>query len=75
MKCVIVLTEAEEATLQQLSSNLPYQDMRTRAAALLMLAGGKLRPMSVGAKLDVSGQSVYNWAHTWREQGVIGDGR
>ncbi|WP_232440839.1 helix-turn-helix domain-containing protein [Burkholderia ubonensis] len=43
-----------------------------RAAALLMLAGGKLRPMAVGAKLGVSGQSVYNWAHTSREQGVIG---
>nr|WP_080415597.1 helix-turn-helix domain-containing protein [Burkholderia ubonensis] len=58
--------------MQQLSINHPYQDMRTRAAALLMLAGGKLRPMAVGAKLGVSGQSVYNWAHTWRDQGVIG---
>ncbi|OXJ21420.1 transposase [Burkholderia sp. HI2714] len=37
-----------------------------------MLAGGKLPPMAVGAKLGVSGQSVYNWAHTWRDQGVIG---
>ncbi|KVD59120.1 transposase [Burkholderia ubonensis] len=55
-----------------MSINHPYQDMRTRAAALLMLAGGKLRPMAVGAKLGVSGQSVYNWAHTWRDQGVIG---
>ncbi|WP_244110189.1 helix-turn-helix domain-containing protein [Burkholderia ambifaria] len=58
--------------MQQLSINHPYQDMRTRAAALLMLAGGKLRPMAVGEKLGVSGQSVYNWAHTWREQGMIG---
>ena len=72
MKCVVILTEAEEQTLQQLSINHPYQDMRTRAAALLMLAGGKLSPMAVGAKLGVSGQSVYNWAHTWRNQGVIG---
>ncbi|WP_230960346.1 hypothetical protein [Burkholderia territorii] len=38
MKCVVVLTEAEEQTLQQLSINHPHQDMRTRAAALLMLA-------------------------------------
>ncbi|HHV7525565.1 TPA: helix-turn-helix domain-containing protein [Burkholderia orbicola] len=58
--------------MPQLSINHPYQDMRTRAAALLMLAGGKLSPMAVGAKLGVSRQSVYNWAHTWREQGVIG---
>ncbi|KVW47310.1 helix-turn-helix domain-containing protein [Burkholderia ubonensis] len=72
MKCVVILTEVEEQTLQQSSINHPYQDMRTRAAALLMLAGGKLRPMAVGVRLRVSGQSVYNWAHTWREQGVIG---
>ncbi|WP_080432492.1 helix-turn-helix domain-containing protein [Burkholderia ubonensis] len=72
MKCVVILTEVEAQTLQQLSINHPYQDMRTRAAALLMLAGGKLRPMAVSEKLGVSGQSVYNWAHTWREQGVIG---
>lgn len=72
MKCVVALTEAEEATLQQLSINHAYRDMRMRAAAVLMLASGKLRPMAVGAKLGMSGQSVYNWAHAWREQGVIG---
>ncbi|KWH26487.1 hypothetical protein WL99_22205 [Burkholderia cepacia] len=55
-----------------MSINHPYLDMRTRAAALLMLAGGKLSPMAVGAKLGASGQSVYNWAHAWRELGVIG---
>lgn len=55
MKCVVVLPESEEQTLQQLSINPPYQDMRTRAAALLMLAGSKLSPMAVGAKLGVSG--------------------
>ncbi|WP_323123668.1 helix-turn-helix domain-containing protein [Burkholderia alba] len=71
MKYIVVLTEAEEQTLQQLSINHPYQDMRTREAALLMLAGGKLSPMAVGVKLGVSGQSVYNWAHTWPEQGVM----
>ncbi|WP_415869601.1 hypothetical protein [Burkholderia ubonensis] len=27
--------------------------------------------MAVGAKLGVSGQSVYNWAHMWRVQGVL----
>lgn len=72
MKCVVVLTEVEERTLQQLSINHPYQDMRVRAAGLLMLAGGKLRPMAVADKLGVSGQSVYNWAHVWRKHGVIG---
>ncbi|WP_232440876.1 hypothetical protein [Burkholderia ubonensis] len=68
MKCVVVLTESEEATLQQLSINHPYQDMRTRAAALLILAGSKLRPMAVGAKLGVSGQSIHNWARRGSSQ-------
>ncbi|WP_063901152.1 helix-turn-helix domain-containing protein [Burkholderia ubonensis] len=72
MKCVVIATEVKEQTLQQLSINHPYQDMRTRAVALLMLVSGKLRPMAVGTKLGVSAQSVYNSAHTWREQGVIG---
>ena len=44
------------------------------AAALPMLAGGKLRPMAVGKELDVSGQSVYNWAHTWRNR-IAGESR
>jgi transposase len=35
--------------LQPLPINHPYQDTRTRAAALLMLADGKLCPMEVGA--------------------------
>ncbi|MCA8052814.1 hypothetical protein [Burkholderia arboris] len=48
MKCVVILTEVEEQTMRQLSINHPYQDMRTRVAALLMLAGGKLRPMVFG---------------------------
>ncbi|RQT73134.1 helix-turn-helix domain-containing protein [Burkholderia cepacia] len=43
-----------------------------RAAALLMLASSQLRAVAVGAKLGVSAQSVYNQAHSWREQGVIG---
>jgi transposase len=72
VKCIVVLTEVEEQTLQQLLINHPYQDMRTRAAGLLMLADGKLRPMAIGEKLGVSGQSVYNWAHVWRKRGVIG---
>lgn len=51
-------------TLQLLSINHPYLDMRSRAAALLMLIGGELCPMAVGEKLGMSGQSVYNWVHT-----------
>ncbi|WP_081895033.1 hypothetical protein [Burkholderia paludis] len=50
MECIVVLTEAEEQTLQQLSINHPYQDMRMRAAALLMLASGQLRAVSAIAR-------------------------
>ncbi|CAH2904425.1 MAG: hypothetical protein PCALPYG88_7362 [uncultured Paraburkholderia sp.] len=68
----VILTEAEEQILQQLLITHPCQDMRTRAAALLMPAGDKLRSMGVHAKPDVRDQLVHNWAYTWREQGMIG---
>ncbi|KVO40117.1 transposase [Burkholderia ubonensis] len=71
MKCVVMLNEAEDLTLQQLSINHRLRDFRTRAAGLLMLAS-KVRPAEVAAKLGVSDQSIYNWARAWREQGVVG---
>ncbi|KVU19956.1 transposase [Burkholderia ubonensis] len=71
MKCVVMLHEAEELTLQQLSINHRHRDFRTRAAGLLMLAS-KVRPAEVAAKLGASDQSIYNWARAWREQGVVG---
>ena len=72
MKCVIVLTEVEEMTLRQLSINHRYPDMRTRAVGLLMLAEGKFSATTIGERLGVSGQSVYNGSYAWRAQGVIG---
>lgn len=53
MKCIVILTEVEEQTLQQLSINHPYQDMRTRAAALLMREARRERPvdLQLGAHL------------------------
>ena len=72
MKCVVILTKVEELTLQHLSINHPYADMRVRAVGLLMLAGGKFRPAAIGERLGVSAQSVYNWAHIWRGQGIPG---
>lgn len=71
MKCVVELSEAEEMTLQQLSVNHEHRDMRTRAAGVLMLAQ-KVKPLDVASRLCVSGQSVYNWARAWRDQGVCG---
>ncbi|MBC8726728.1 helix-turn-helix domain-containing protein [Paraburkholderia sp. 31.1] len=71
MKCVVELSEAEEMTLQQLSINHRHRDTRTRAAGLLML-GRRIKPRIIAEQLGVSGQSVYNWSHAWRESGVCG---
>ncbi len=71
MKCVVELSEAEDKTLQQMSLNHPHRDIRIRAAGVLML-GRKIKLTEVAKQLEVSGQSVYNWAHTWRESGVCG---
>jgi transposase len=70
-KCVVELSEAEEVTLQQLSIKHRHRDTRTRAAGVLMLGRG-LKPRAIAAQLDVSGQTVYNWFHAWRDSGVCG---
>jgi transposase len=71
MKCVVELTEAEDQTLQQLSVNHKHRDARTRDAGVLLL-GRRVKLTEIASKLGVSGQSVCNWAHAWREQGVCG---
>ena len=71
MKCVVDLSEAEEKTLQQMSLNHQHRDVRIRAAGVMML-GRKIKLTEVAAQLGVSGQSVYNWAHAWRESGIFG---
>lgn len=71
MKCVVELSEAEDQTLQQLSVNHKHRDVRTRAAGVLLLGHG-FKLTEIALKLGVSGQSVYNWAHAWREHGVCG---
>ena len=71
MKCVVELSEAEETTLQQLSINHKHRHTRTRAAGLLMLRR-RIKPKVIAEQLGVSGQSVYNWSHAWRDSGVFG---
>jgi transposase len=71
MKCVVKLSEAEETTLQQLSINHKHRDTRTRAAGLLM-PGRRIKPKVIVLQLGVSGQTVYNWSHAWRDSGVCG---
>jgi transposase len=71
MKCLVELTEAEDKTLHQLSLNHHYRDTRIRAAGVLQL-GRKVKLTEVSEMLGVSGQSVYNWAHAWRKNGLCG---
>src|ERR1700739_456336 len=71
MKCVVELSGAEEMTLQQLSINHRHRDTRTRAGGLLML-GRRIKPKVIAEQLGVSGQTVYNWFHAWRDSGVFG---
>jgi transposase len=71
MKCVVELSQAEELTLQQLSINHKHRNTRTRAAGLLML-GRRISPKVIAEQLGVTGQSVYNWSHIWRDSGVCG---
>ncbi|WP_239499090.1 MULTISPECIES: helix-turn-helix domain-containing protein [Paraburkholderia] len=68
---MVELSEAEEMTLQQLSINHIHRDTRTRAAGLLLLGRG-IKPKVIAGQLGVSGQSVYNWSHAWRDSGVCG---
>ena len=72
MKCAIELNEAEHQTLQQLSLNHRYRDIRTRAAGVLQLSSGGLSAYDVAAALGVSHQSVYNWAQAWQSKGLCG---
>jgi transposase len=71
MKCVVELSEAEDKTLHQMSLNHEHRDMRIRAAGVMML-GRKIKLTEVASQLGVSGQSVCNWAHAWRESGICG---
>lgn len=71
MKKTLSLTECEATTLLQLSVNHPWRDARTRAAGLLMLAGGTHRTV-IEDRLNVSHQSLYNWREAWENKGLLG---
>lgn len=53
----------------QLSINHRHRGARTRAAGLLQLVR-KVKLKVIAEQLGVSDQSVYNWAHAWRDRGV-----
>jgi transposase len=70
-KLSLTLTECEANTLVQLSINHPWRDARTRAAGLLKLHAGE-HPTAIGATLNVSHQSLYNWRDAWESKGLVG---
>ncbi len=71
MKYLLQLTAVEILTLEQLSANHRYRDVRVRASGLLMLSSG-LTVSRVAGKLNVSVQSLYNWIRLWQAIGVCG---
>lgn len=65
------LTEAERLTLEELSRNHPFRDLRLRALGVLAL--GKGHPQKVVADiLGVTTQTVYHWENGWRCLGLMG---
>ncbi|MEM5372781.1 helix-turn-helix domain-containing protein, partial [Paraburkholderia azotifigens] len=60
MKCVVLLSEVEKLTLEQLSLNHRHRDIRNRAAGVLLVGNGMSAPLAA-TRLGVSVQSPYNW--------------
>ncbi|MEM5372889.1 helix-turn-helix domain-containing protein, partial [Paraburkholderia azotifigens] len=60
MKCVVLLSEVEKLTLEQLSLNHRHRDIRNRAAGVLLVGNGMSAPRAA-TRLGVSVQSPYNW--------------
>ncbi|RQU58764.1 helix-turn-helix domain-containing protein [Burkholderia cenocepacia] len=71
MKCTLTLSKVEKLTLEQLSANHRHRDIRTRAAALLLIDKGVSVP-NTAERLGVSVQSPYNWMRTWQAKGIAG---
>lgn len=70
-KCTLTLDAAEILTLEQLALNHRHQDIRRRATGLLRLSQGET-PNEIAGRLMITPQVVYNWAHWWRERGIVG---
>lgn len=71
MKSKIELSEPQRITLQQLALNHRHRDIRARGTGLLMLARG-LKPRQIAAETGCSVRVIYNWVHTWHDQGIAG---
>jgi transposase len=71
MKCKLMLVDVEKLTLEQLSVNHRHRDIRTRAAALVLMSNGVSAPKAA-QRLGVSVQSPYNWVRAWLAEGIVG---
>lgn len=71
MKLAVSLADAERVTLEALADHHPFPDFRLRALGLLALARDR-KPGDIAEVLRVSSQTVYNWSHAWRDQGLMG---
>ncbi|TXD12335.1 transposase [Extensimonas vulgaris] len=65
------LDEHEMLTLQEMAAHHPYADFRRRALGLLALQRGH-KVAHICELLQVSDQPVYNWAKSYRTQGLAG---
>ncbi len=64
--------EAHEIlTMQEMAAHHPYADFRRRALGLLALQRGH-KVAHICELLQVSDQPVYNWAKSYRTQGLAG---
>jgi transposase len=68
---VLLLTETELITLDEMGRHHPYADFRFRARGLVSLNAGH-KPEMIAQVLGISQQSVYNWAKWWRRYGLVG---
>lgn len=67
----IVLTEDGRAALEAAAAGEPRVRRWKRYRAVLLLADG-VAPPAVATALDCALSSVYNWAGTWRDEGLAG---
>ncbi|WP_175804726.1 hypothetical protein [Burkholderia ambifaria] len=70
MKCVVELTEVEDLSLLQLSVNHQAQDIRGRAAGVLMLAS-RIKVPVIAERLGMSQQMISGRSHAWRDCGPV----
>jgi transposase len=65
------MTEAQRHDLEQAAKHGHCWLLRRRAQALLLLGQGRT-PAEVAGILETRRESIYQWRHNWRENGIAG---